>query len=448
MVVDFQGNRFSKYPLGWPALLSVGVRYDARHFVNPLLAGFTVWLIYRLAKRVFNERVGLLTAVLTAMSPFFLMNTGSLLSHPFGLFLSVAFVISWIDTVYPAQQSQGNTLLGWLPPMTAGLVIGTMVLTRPLTAIGVALPFCVHGIYVLLKGEKLVKRKLLFVIFFALAFVVIHFLWQYILSGDALRNPYTLWWHYDRVGFGPGIGVTSEGHNLQRAFQNAYMSLRSSASDLFGWGRYSWIFLPFGIIAARKNKPALLLSCVFPSLIVTYVFYWIGQWLFGPRYYYEGIYSLTILSAAGIYWLFDLFFDRSNDFHQKSVRIAYVVRRAIGISFVLLLLLFNLFYYLPARLGGMYALYGISREQLIPFETDEAKSLTPALIIVHAQDWTEYGALLELEDAHLTTPFVFVYGSPTQSIDAIEAAFPGREIFHYYPDEPFDFYVNPREKVD
>lgn len=444
MVVDFEGNRFAKYPLGWPVLLSLGVRFDSRHLVNPLLAGFVVWLIYRLAKRVFNEHVGILSAILTVTSPFFLMNTGSLLSHPFGLFLSVVFTLSWIDTVYPNQKSSRAKGRVWLAPIISGLAMGTLVLTRPLTAIGVVFPFCVHGLVLLLKGDRLVRRKIFIVGGISFVCVGVYFLWQFALSGDALLNPYTLWWAYDRIGFGPDIGVTAEGHDIKQAFVNAYLSLRSCASDLFGWGRYSWIFLPFGILAARKNKPAVLMGSVFPSLVFTYMFYWIGQWLFGPRYYYEGLFSLSVLSAAGIVWLAKRFSIRNKEFNQIKGQITYIGKWVVSSSLLLMLIISNLLYYLPARLAGMYALYDISRQQLIPFETDEAMSLTPALIIVHAQYWTEYGGLLELEDAHLTTPFIFSYGSPKQSMDELKANFPDRNIYHYYPDEPYEFYVTPR----
>ena len=96
-VVDYQGRRFGKYPLGWPVLMAVGVRLGIRWLLNPLLAGFGTWLTFLLGKRLFNERVGLLAAVLTLTSPFFLMNSGSLLSHPFGLVLSAAFVLAWLE---------------------------------------------------------------------------------------------------------------------------------------------------------------------------------------------------------------------------------------------------------------------------------------------------------------------------------------------------------------
>ncbi len=153
-VVDYNGQRFGKYPPGWPALLGVGVLFGVRSLVNPLLAGLAVWLAYRLGKRTCTETVGLLAAGLTLTSPFFLLNSGSLLSHPFGLVLSEAFALAWLDAWDEPRHNP------WLPTLVAALSLGILALTRPFTAVGVALPFALHGLYLLIKGDGQVRRRL------------------------------------------------------------------------------------------------------------------------------------------------------------------------------------------------------------------------------------------------------------------------------------------------
>jgi hypothetical protein len=55
----------------------------------------------------------------------------------------------------------------------------------------------------------------------------------------------------------------------------------------------------------------------------------------------------------------------------------------------------------------------------------------------------EYGALLDLEDPELTTPFIFAW-SASSSVDATLANdFPGRTVYHYYPGRPFQLYKEP-----
>jgi hypothetical protein len=56
----------------------------------------------------------------------------------------------------------------------------------------------------------------------------------------------------------------------------------------------------------------------------------------------------------------------------------------------------------------------------------------------------EYGALLELQDPFLDTPFIFVISIGPSRDAELANLFPYRHIYHYYPDEPNKFYIEPR----
>lgn len=446
-VVDYNGQRFGKYPPGWPALLGIGVRLGLRAWVNPLLAGLGVWLTYRLGKRTFGEAAGLLAAGLTLTSPFFLMNSGSLLSHSFGLVLSAAFAMAWLDLFADEPFRRP-----WLPTLVAGLCLGLMALTRPLTAVAVAAPFGLHGLYLLVRGEAATRRRLLRLGLIVLAMASLHFVWQFAVTGDPFINPYTLWWEYDRIGFGPGIGRVQGGHNLGQAYVNTNNSLLAGVNDLFGWGPFSWILLPFGVLATLvkpRSRPfclrALLIASVFPSLVLFYLAYWIGASLFGPRYYYEGLFSLTIFSAVGFGFLAGWPTRPGEPWRCET---GWRKLRPLGMTALLALLVgLNLIFYTPMRVGGMHGLYGVERAHITPFLTPQAQELAPALIVVHPQKkWIEYGTLLELENPFLDTPFIFIISRGPEVDNAVAAHFPERNVYHYYQDEPYKFYTAPREK--
>ena len=91
-VIDYQGQRFGKYPLGWPMLLALGLRLGLRDWLNPALAGLAVWLIYRLGTKLAGPGVGLLAALLALTSPLFLVNASLLLAHPWALVLTLVLV--------------------------------------------------------------------------------------------------------------------------------------------------------------------------------------------------------------------------------------------------------------------------------------------------------------------------------------------------------------------
>ncbi|MFZ3078370.1 MAG: STT3 domain-containing protein [Bellilinea sp.] len=436
-VVDYQGLRFGKYPPGWPAALSIAIQLNLRDWLNPFLAALCVWLTYRLVKRLLNEKAGLLAAFLTLMSPFFLINGGTLLSHVWSYFLTLTFILSWLDAI-----TDGNPLPGWLPVTTGGLSLGLLVLTRPLTAVGVALPFFIHGLVLLTRGSKRIRAHILFLAAIAGILALIIPLWQYAVTGDLLLNPYSLWWPYDRLGFGPGIGRQAGGNDLHWAYINGTASLRVGASDLFGWPMISWLFMPFGLIAMRHNDKGLLVSSVLASLVLVYTLYWIGSWVFGPRYYFEGIVSAVLMAAAGIHWLAGRIKPISAPLRE---RILSAARFGLTAAVLLMLIAGNLRYYLPLRFQQMTHLYGISRQQLVPFRQSGAVSLTPALVIVHQMHtWREYAVLLELADPYLDTPFIFTYSRGPEQDQSVIDAYAERNVYHYYADDPFALYKAPR----
>jgi hypothetical protein len=440
-VVDYQGQRFGKYPLAWPVVLSFGIHLGVRPLVNPFLAGFAAWLVYRLGKKIAGEGVGLLAVVLTVTSPFFVMNSATLLSHAWGLFLTLALTAAWLDTFW--EGGRDPRLPRFLPPLVAGLSLGLLALTRPLSAVGVAIPFGIHGLILLVKGTRQIRLRVIAIGLIALVLASLHFVWQYALTGDPLLNPYTLWWPYDQLGFGPGVGLHPDGHTIFHARSNTRFSLRTGNYDLFGWAGYSWIFLPFGMWALRKNLRAWLAGAVFPALVFVYLLYWIGSWLYGPRYYYEGLFGLVLFSAAGIAWLMG--FGREAVDHLGRFRWRDRLRPMVLTTFVTLLICANLLYYLPQRMASLHGLYGVERKYLEPFRLPSSRSFVPALVIVHKQlRWIEYGTLLDLGSPFQDTPFVVVYDPTLEQEARLIQDFPGRKVFHYYRDTPNVLYTNRR----
>ena len=219
-VVDHDGQRFGKYTPGWPALLSLGVRLGAPWWIQALLWGGVVWLTYRLGDKLASPGVGLLAAGLTLSSPMILMLAGSLMSHGLSTFLCLCFLLSYLDLQRSALRIQGFVQPRWLLVSVAGSSLGLLLLTRPLTALGIALPMVIYSGYRFLVGTARERRVNLALAALTLLIGSLLLLWQAALTGDPWHNPYSLWWPYDRLGFGPGIGVTESGHNLSWALYN------------------------------------------------------------------------------------------------------------------------------------------------------------------------------------------------------------------------------------
>lgn len=434
-VVDFQGQRFGKYPPGWPAALSLGVRAGNLNWVNPALAGLAAWLTYQLGKRTFGGKTALLGALLLGTSPLFLIQAGSLLSHTWSLVLSIAFFLSWMDSL-----EKEGTPAGWLPSLVGGLCLGALALTRPLTAAAVALPFAIQGAIVLIKGPGWKRKRILLVGGTALVITGLYFVWQYDLTGSLFTNPYTLWWPYDKYGFGEGYGVAEGGHSLLQGWRNTRFSLKVASSDLFGWAGLSWIFLPFGFWAARKKPLTYYSVGITGSLVLFYLAYWVSSWLLGSRYYFEALPGLALLSAAGVTWL-----AGKGPAHRKN-RTYLNKLRPLGITVLVSLLIFsNLYFYAPARLGSLQGLYGIERNDLKVFDSPGLEAYQPALVIVDAEDWMPYGSTLALESPALDSPYIFAWSiGPKTDRKLVEYYQGERNILYYYPDrDPGILYTYP-----
>jgi hypothetical protein len=313
-----------------------------------------------------------------------------------------------------------------------GLSLGLLGLTRPLTALGIFIPFGVHGLALLLRGGGSVRTRVLALTSLAIVIFALIPLWQVALTGQPFLNPYTLWWEYDRVGFGPGVGVTESGHNLRLAYDNTRFSLRAGVHDAFGWPYLSWLFLPLGLLALWSRRDGWLMAATFPSLVLTYGAYWIGSWLLGPRYYYEVLPTMAVLSAAGAAWL--------GGWMGRRVRWVRF-RRLSTVALLSILIGVNLLFYLPARVGGMKGLYGISAMYLQPLQ---GANLDHALLIVHSDSWHRYGNLLVLAPPFTDDDLLIAWEIKPEQDQAVIQQHAERQIYHYDPDEPYTLYREER----
>ena len=424
-VVDYHGWRFGKYPPGWPAALAIGAWFGFPYWVNPLLAGVTVWLTFRLASRLAGRLAGVLAALLTASSPMLLMLSGSLMPHMLSIVLTLVWMLAWFDLFIPSRPAAATRLPRALLLAAGGLSMGLLVLTRPMTALAIALPFAVHAAILVVRKPRAVLRDLAFVFLLACGVAALLPVWQWALTGDLWLDLYTLWWPYDRIGFGPGVGVLEGGHTLRQAWINTQLSLFAWQHDLFGWPYLSWAFLPFGIWALRRRAEAWLSLAVLPALVLVYLAYWVGSWLLGPRYYVEALPALAAISAAGIVW--------AGGWMPGHVRRGRA-RRVAAVAAVLFLLSANAAVYLPLRVGGLHGLFGISRAALSTF--DRVNPGAAVVIVERNPYWHGYGNLLTRTEPFSRSDLILVYQRDPEADRRAAAHFPALPVYRYDPTRP------------
>jgi len=147
-IIDRDGQRFGKYPIGWPALLALGVAMGQTWVINAFFSALNVALVYQLGREVFNPDVGALAAMLTAFSPMALLLNGTLMGHTAALFFTTLFMYAYWRI--ERANKRKHSVLRW--GIVAGISLGMMAIMRPLTAIGISAPFVLWSAFRLLRA--------------------------------------------------------------------------------------------------------------------------------------------------------------------------------------------------------------------------------------------------------------------------------------------------------
>lgn len=422
------GHWISKYTIGWPLVLALGERVGAGWLVNPLLGALTVMLTFALGRELFGRQVGVMASLLALSSPFFLIQSSTYMSHAASAFWVTLLMWAWLRI--DAAREAGRAGRGWAA--LAGVAVGMLVLTRPLTALAVCLPFAIVLIVRAARHPKAIPT--LFASYWPLVLTAVPIAalqpaYLYVVTGSPTTNLYTMVWPYDRVGFGPEFG--RHGHTLRQGLITAGRDLALWASELFGWKYASWVPLIPGLIFALKTAPTgrkhwpFLLAGPFVALVIVHVAYWVGAQVYGPRYYYEGHTGLAILAALGLQGLVGLITRQGRQrLNGNGLRTAWPVYVLLTVLIAL-----NAATYLPGRLAYWHGLYGIQRA---PLEQLEAlRRSDHVLVMVRGRRWIEYAEFFALNSPWLDSAIVAAHDVHPDLTEYVLSLYPGREVWYY-----------------
>jgi hypothetical protein len=256
------GNRFGKYTPGWPALLAIGIKLGQGWVINAFCGMLTVVVVYRLGREIFNPDVGLVAAALAAFSPMALLQNATLMGHPAALLFFSLFMFAYWRM--EKATGAGKRRLALRFGILAGVALGWLVIIRPLSAIGVTIPFILWSMLRAFSawwdwrnGEtnqfadnhplfNTVRPLFAIVIVTSIIGLAIP-LYNQVATGEAFTNLYTEVWSYDQVGFGECCGRDQQcrdtcgddcsdcGHTIVKGIRQTRWDLSLMAADLFGW---------------------------------------------------------------------------------------------------------------------------------------------------------------------------------------------------------------------
>ncbi len=465
------GRWFAKYPPGWPLLLVPGIWAGLPWLINPLCAGVSLGLIYATGQRLYGAATGAVAALLGLLSPFLLFMSGSYMAHPATMLAVCVALYAFVRgqsalgagpgaadggrqsaVVTSARSTQHAELV---PPPSwrrftlhapAGFALAWAFICREATAVGVALPFAVWAgvdlIYTLFywlrrhNSVSIAVRPAHTKLFAYTALVLgavpplLVLAWvNQAQLGSPFRLAQELVGSYDQLGFGPGFGPEDGGHTPALGLFNALVYARSLSSVLFGWPP-ALTFVPLGVaLAAMWGRPwrlarwDLFLFGGFVGLVGIYFAWWSATTIFGPRYWYEALPFLLLLSGRGIVVLGRSGAALTGAGRQGRTR--WVMAAVIG-----LLLLYNLTQTLPSQVRAYTGYNDVDASSL---RTVAAAHLDHALVFVgleRAFVRRDFGKVFFANDPLLHGPVVYARDLGAARNRDLLAAFPDRQPYY------------------
>jgi hypothetical protein len=338
------------------------------------------------------------------------------MSHPICLMLTTLALLLLTRMVV----SQAS----WLP-IAAGLVLGWLTISRQLTGVAVALPALAWTALILWQRRRSLAPLLAILLSYCWPLLAM-LAYNRILTGNPLVSPFELWWDFDRVGFGPDLGLHG-GHDLGRGLSNTLLNLQALESELFGWPLYLTLaFAPLPFALGRARAGDWLLAGVSLSLIVAHVFYWADGLMYGPRYFYEASGGLALLTARGLICAAEASAGRARSLLRRRAP------PATGAVYVLLavgLMAGNVFDQLPVEVAAHRGYNFVDGRRLA---TVRAAGLHHALVLVPTSSptaWWEYGSVFSANDPLLTADVLYARDLGPEINRRTLAAFPDRAAY-------------------
>ncbi|MFI5272773.1 MAG: glycosyltransferase family 39 protein [Ktedonobacterales bacterium] len=432
------GKWFAQYVPGTSAVLALGLKLGAVWLVEPVLGTLALLGIGLIAARLFDRRTATVAVLLGALSPFYSYLAASYLSHTVALFFLVWGFWALLRFV------QGGA--GWNLPLATAL-FGAAEMTRELVPLLFAAIVVVGVVAISWRDQNAALRDprrwgapLFAAVVVVFIFVLAGREFNAALTGDPALTPRGLLNPSDHVGFGPGIGFYGQ-HTPAAGFVTLDELLTSLAIDLYGWPFYlalAPLLVPFVLRRARPADWLLLAGASIISAAFIGLFYH-GIYL-GPRYLYETLPFLLILTARGLLMLGTLGAETAAAAARWSSRLglagappdatkhAAPARSLAAPLLALALVACGLVYYWPRQLALHTNFTALPATDVVNLTRVYTPPFHHAIIVTG--DYQLYGyTLFALNDPQFQDDVLYAYGSDVADYAELHQAFPGRALY-------------------
>ena len=285
-VVD--GRWFSHYQFGHPLFLAVGQLFGAVWLVPPILGAGSVLLIYFVGKRVYGVMAGMIAAVVLMFSPFFQMTASNFMSHNTAVFVILAGLFF---LTRPLKRPMLSMFL-------SGVFLGLLFNMRPLTAVALTPIMGAFLLYELLRAgdeRKQVFRETLAFGAGGALMLLAYFGYNLATTGEFLTSPYALQGTFGSNTFGFGGR-----HTIEIGLQNEQVLLSLMLLVANGWPiAIGLVFVALPFVLGSRNRWDYMLGGAVLSIAAANIFYLNAAVMHGPRFWYETMPFLMLLTGRG-----------------------------------------------------------------------------------------------------------------------------------------------------
>ena len=399
------GKMYGIYFPGHPIALAIGERLHAMGWVPTASATLTVPLAFGVARRIFGQRVALLTLPLLLISPYFLFPSATLLAHSTAAFLLMAFVYAVLRL-----RETPDAIRWW---MVASVALSWATVTRPFSAPIFAVPWLVALVGTLRRRRngRPIAGALLFCVVGAGAFCLL-LAYQYSLSGSPFISGYQTFSRIHNVNL---VGVTLEALPPLPSIHEFMFTVARINFWLFGWPASLVL-----VVLYRRNVDGHRLLASIAYVLLLYAAITAGSiHPVGPVHYSELAVPLVILAASG--------FERLIELGRRAIAFVGAARAAATVPLAATLCALATFY--PVYGGSLRASADLTRA---PYELLAERGIDRALVFVHSlpgihvppYSWAYYR---RNNSPDLTDPILFVnYLGPEKN----------KELMRLFPDRP------------
>lgn len=396
-----KGTWLFQYPFGHPLVLAIGVLLKIPNAIPPLIGTLFVLILFLIAKEVYDKKTSWFILLLPLLSPFFLENASSFMSHNTAAFYLVCSLYCLI---------QSTKKYTWYWSFLSGVFVGLLFNTRPLTAI----PFFIIFLFLVTKSSQ---KKFPAELYFVLGFLLLLAAWllyNYSTTGNFLSSQY---FSNNQHLFTDNIQTF-----LHSRVTNTFTLFKNYGPMLFNWPEiitYAVLGIPF-FTKEKKAWDGIFLLCI---LVIPFVyFFYDGTFImYGPRFWYETIPFVFLLTS-----------------HCFSIFYSYLKKTTL--LFILLLSILSLGRFsgwLPTHNPDIFSPLSMKNLQSFNFTDGRILCTVKTLNVHHAivfvkdcdNNWWCYGSVFPQNSPDLQTDIIYVKDLGTEKNFSFVTHFANRMYF-------------------